>query len=274
MLRTVADADRLRAAAHFGGRIVVMGMGLVGSEAAATLVTMGAHVTAVDPFPYPLHQAVPAVVGGALARRHARHGVQLRHGRSVVAVHGTDRVGAVELDDGQRVVADVVLAGLGAEPATELARTAGLQVQTGIITDRYGRTSAPDVYAAGDVVEQWVPHAAGYQRVEHWRRAVQQAQALAATLSGTPTATDTAPWFWSDQYDLHLEVAGDPLAPESQLVLDGDPDGAFLLRCVRDGHTVGVVGSGRGRAVKAAARDIAGRGPEATHRRSATPVTA
>lgn len=258
VLRTLADADAIRRNVSSGCRVVLMGMGLIGSEAAATLVTMGAQVTGVDPRPRPLHRAVPPVVGDALARKHASHGVRLRHEQSIDRIEGDSHVKAVVLGDGERVEADLVLAAIGASPCTQVAEAAGLDVRDGIVADQYGRSSIPGVYAVGDVVQQWVPHIRRHERVEHWRSAIQQAKSVAATISGVPTPCDHAPWFWSDQYDIHLEVAGRPLSPHDELIVEGDLDHHYLVTSVHGGQVVGAVGVGHGRELRALARQLPG----------------
>ncbi|MFI6451855.1 NAD(P)/FAD-dependent oxidoreductase [Streptosporangium amethystogenes] len=261
LLRTLADADRLRAEVSPGTRVVVVGTGLVGSEVAATLNRIGADVVAVDPFPTPLHRLVPAAVGEMLADLHGDRGVRLRPGRTVREIVGGRRVEAVVLDDGERLPAQVVVAGLGAVPNVELAVSAGLEVGAGIRTDEFGRTGAADVYAAGDVVEQFVPHRGRHERVEHWKYAIQQAGAVAATVAGTPTPLDESPWFWTDQYDVHLEVAGWPDA-SAPTVVDGavgraGEPGEFLARTVVAGRVRAVTGVGRGRELRALGRRLA-----------------
>lgn len=258
VLRTLSDADALRRNVSSSSQVILMGMGLIGSEAAATLVTMGAQVTGVDPLRRPLHRAVPTVVGDALARRHASHGVRLRHERSITRIEGDGHVEAAVLSDGERVEADVILAAIGASPCTQLAHAGGLDVRDGIVTDQYGRSSIPGVYAVGDVVQQWVPHIRRHERVEHWRSAIQQAESVAATICGVPTPCDHAPWFWSDQYDIHLEVVGRPLSPHDELIVEGDLDHQYLVTSVRGGQVVGAVGVGHGRDIKALARQLPG----------------
>lgn len=269
LLRTLADADRLRAEVAPGTPVVVVGMGLIGSEVAATLNRLGADVVAVDPLPAPLHRLVPAPVGEMLADLHRGHGVRLRLGRSVREIAGRDRVEAVVLDDGERLPARVVVAGLGAVPNTGPAVAAGLDVGAGIRTDAFGRTSAPDVYAAGDVTEQFVPHRGRHERVEHWKHAIQQAGAVAAAIAGTPVPLDESPWFWTDQYDVHLEVAGWPDAA-APVVVDGvvgagGQAGEFLARTVVDGRVQAVTGVGRGRELRALGRALPGGPPHETY---------
>ncbi|MEU8250327.1 FAD-dependent oxidoreductase [Nonomuraea sp. NPDC048916] len=260
LLRSLADADRLRAEVSPGTPVVVVGMGLVGSEVAATLNRLGADVVAVDPLPAPLHRLVPVPVGEMLADLHRARGVRLRLGRAVREIAGRERVEVVVLDDGERLPARVVVAGLGAVPDTGLAVAAGLDVGAGIRTDEFGRTSAPDVYAAGDVVQQFVPHRGRHERVEHWKHAIQQAGAVAAAIAGAPAPLDESPWFWTDQYDVHLEVAGwpDPGAPVvvDGVIGDGGEAGEFLAKTVVAGRVQAVTGVGRGRELRALGRRL------------------
>jgi len=260
VLRTVGDAAALRDEVSPATRVVVVGMGLIGSEVAATLCGVAAQVTGVDPFPVPLYRSVPAEVGAMLADLHRAHGVALVHGVSVSRIRGRDRVEGVELADGQLLPADVVVLGLGAAPRTELALDAGIACWTGVLTDELGRTDAPDVYAAGDVAEQYVPHLGAHARVEHWKHAIRQAEAVARTIAGTATTVDVAPWFWSDQYDMHLEGAG-WFSPESEQEVDGEighagATGTFLAHSVVAGRIVAATTVGRGRELRALARSI------------------
>ena len=230
-LRTVDDSDRLRAivAAPGTGRIVVVGGGFIGLEVAAVARTLGRRVTVVEAAPRLMPRAVAPVVSDFYAEAHLRRGVEIRLGTGVVALHGDDRLREVELSDGTRLPADVAVVGVGIVPRTELATSLGLRVEGGIVVDAAGRTSDGVTVAAGDCVV--APHPLtgdGLVRLESVPGAVAQARVAAATLLGRPLRAAAVPWFWSDQYDLKLQIAG---------LADGHD--ATVVR--RDGDTLAVL---------------------------------
>lgn len=264
-LRTIDDADALRADLAGRSSAVVVGLGLIGSEVAATLTRAGLAVTGVDPLPAPLHRVVPAEVAGAAAALHRGHGVTLRTGTGVSRLHvGVGgRVATVELADGTLLPAEVVVLGLGARPRDELAREAGLACHDGILTDEHGRTSAPRVWAAGDVARQRVPHRGRHERAEHWKHAILQAEAVARSIAtGELQPLDVAPWFWTEQFGLRLE-AGGWFGPGLTSEIDGDleelEDADFAVRCCDDsGRLVALAAAGRSRQLRAELRTLPG----------------
>jgi 3-phenylpropionate/trans-cinnamate dioxygenase ferredoxin reductase subunit len=219
VLRSVADADALRAALAGGGRLVVIGAGWIGSEVAATARGLGAEVTLVEMAQAPLERVLGPEVGAFFAGLHRRHGVELVLGTGVAAIE--DEGNRVVLSDGRVLEADSVLLGVGVLPATSLAETAGLALDDGIVTDARLRTSAPDVFAAGDVASAEHPRYGRRVRVEHWDNARAQGAAAARSMLGADARYDKLPYFFSDQYDLGLEYVG-LHAPGDELVLRGD----------------------------------------------------
>ncbi|MFT4085966.1 MAG: FAD-dependent oxidoreductase [Gordonia sp. (in: high G+C Gram-positive bacteria)] len=259
LLRTYDDAVALRAELAPGRRAVVVGAGFIGCEAAATMSGLGVDVTVVEPAPAPMAAALGTTVGALVGRLHKEAAVDVRTGtgvRRLVPNAAGDRVGGVELGDGTMLPADVVLVGIGGVPdldwldgssiATAPVSAAG---RGGILCDDAGRTSAPDVYALGDVAN-WERPQGHRHRVEHWNHTVDQAAVVAAAIGGTPSPPPAVPYFWSDQYGLKIQLLGAPRADDDVYVIDDDGR-RFLAYYARAGLLTGVVGAGRaGRVMK------------------------
>ncbi|MEU8799575.1 FAD-dependent oxidoreductase [Spirillospora sp. NPDC048819] len=235
LLRTLDDALALREKLTADARVVVIGAGWIGCEVAAAARTRGARVRMADPLPQPLQRVLGAQIGAVFRDLHADHGVTLRLGVKAtgIATRGATRV--VRLDDGSELAADVVVAGVGALPRTELAEQAGLELAAGgVAVDAALRTSAPDIFAAGDIAAHDHPRYEGRVRVEHWDNAKRQGTHVAGGLLGGDEPYTPAPFFFSDQYDLGCEYRGlaDPTTDE--LVVRGEPSTreflAFWLR--------------------------------------------
>ena len=207
-LRTRTDSLRLGDAIRAGGRVAVVGAGWIGSEVAASARQLGAEVVLIDPEPVPLRRVLGDEVGEMFRSLHADHGVALRLGTGVTELQGTGRVANVVLSDGRVEPADVVVIGVGVTPRVALATDAGLKVDNGVVVDEFLETSAPGVYAAGDVASAWHPHYQGHLRVEHWANALNQGLAAGANAAGERTAYTRLPYFFSDQSDLGLEYVG------------------------------------------------------------------
>lgn len=209
-LRDLAHADHLGAALPGAQRVVVVGGGFIGLEAAAVARAKGKDVTVVEFADRLIARAVAPVVSDFYRDAHTRRGVHVLLGRGVVGVQGLDRVTGVELDDGTTLPADLVLVGIGVEPRVELAEQAGLVLQAGaLLVDEYARTSDHRVVAAGDVA--LLPHPQSPDvlvRLESVQNAVDQAKTAAATLCGVLEPYRALPWFWSDQAGLKLQIAG------------------------------------------------------------------
>jgi 3-phenylpropionate/trans-cinnamate dioxygenase ferredoxin reductase component len=229
-LRTLADADHLRDALAGGGRrVLVVGAGWIGLEVTAAARGYGNDVTVVEPQPTPLYGVLGAQMGEHFARLHRANGVDLRTGTGVRGFAGdSGSVTSVLLDDGAEQPADLVVVGVGAAPNTDLAVGAGLDVDNGVRTDAALRTSAPDVFAAGDVASSFHPLYGRHVRVEHWANALNGGPAAARSMLGQEVSYDRVPYFFTDQYDLGMEYSGlnDRDAP---VVTRGDPaDGEFI----------------------------------------------
>src|SRR3954470_21274345 len=236
-LRALPDADGLLAEFRKGGRrVVVVGGGWIGLEASAAARTHGNDVTVVEPQPTPLYGVLGPAMGEVFGRLHREHGVDLRTGTGVREFLGSGSVSGVRTDTGEEIPADVVLVGVGAVPNTGLAEDAGLRVERGVVTDAALRTSAPDVFAAGDVASAFHPLYARHVRVEHWANALNQGPAAARSMLGQDVSYDRVPYFFTDQYDLGMEYSGLG-SPGDTVVCRGDPeDGAFIAFWTADGR--------------------------------------
>jgi 3-phenylpropionate/trans-cinnamate dioxygenase ferredoxin reductase component len=241
-LRTADDATVLRELQSDAESVVVVGGGFIGLEAAAVARAQGKSVTVVEAADRLIGRAVAPVVSDFYRDAHLRRGVDIRLGAQVVSLGGKhNRVQAVQLSDGSRIPAELVIVGIGIEPRTELARQLGLASAGGIVVDQYARTSNPAVVAAGDCTVQ--PHpltGEGRVRLESVPNAISQAKTAAATIAGLRVPNDAVPWFWSDQYDLKLQIAG-LSAGHDEYVVRGDLDGeAFSVLYYRDGALLAV----------------------------------
>jgi NADPH-dependent 2,4-dienoyl-CoA reductase/sulfur reductase-like enzyme len=208
-LRTVADSERLAAAFRGGGTVVVAGAGWIGLETAAAAREAGCEVTVVEPASGALHASLGPELGGVFADLHLRHGVTFRFSEGVAEFRGDGgRVRSVITSAGAELPADHVVVGIGVVPNDSLAQAAGLETGNGILADASLRTSSPDIYAAGDVVNWFNPLLGRRVRVEHWANALAGGPAAARAMLGQDVTYDWVPYFFSDQYDLGMEAAG------------------------------------------------------------------
>jgi NADPH-dependent 2,4-dienoyl-CoA reductase/sulfur reductase-like enzyme len=229
-LRTIEDALVLRAAFKPGARIVVIGGGVIGLETAAAAVAAECQVVVIEAAPSLLARALPKVASDFLLRRHQAAGVSFRFGLQAIGVED----GAVLFTDGSRQAADALVIGVGAVPNVALAEKLGLDAAEGVRVDALGRTDAENVFAAGDVASQWDALRNRWRRVETWANAQNQAIAAAKTMAGLDAPYQEPVWFWTDQYDVNLQVVGDMEAGD--LVCRGDPGGdRFTLLALEGG---------------------------------------
>jgi 3-phenylpropionate/trans-cinnamate dioxygenase ferredoxin reductase subunit len=235
-LRSLVDADELRQAITAESRVVVIGAGWIGAEAAASARRLGAEVAMVELASVPLERVLGPLVGAIYRDLHIEHGVQLHLGVGVDSLRGTGSVEEVCLSDGSLLPADVVVVGIGVIPRVELAQAAGLELDNGIVVDEHLAASAPGVFAAGDVANAFHPRYGTRVRLEHWSAALNQGPVAAKNMLGDPTAYDRLPYFFSDQYDLGMEYRG--WAPIwDQVVFRGDPaTREFIAFWIRDGR--------------------------------------
>ena len=210
---------------------------------AASLRGLGVDVVLVEPQPSPLASVLGEQIGSLVARLHRAEGVDVRCGVGVAEVRGTDQVEKVVLSDGAELDADLVVVGIGSRPATGWLEGSGIELDNGVVCDAVGRTSAPNVWALGDVAS-W-RNTVGHQvRVEHWSNVADQARVLVPAMMGQePPATVSVPYFWSDQYDVKIQCLGEPQADDIVHVVEDDGR-KFLAFFERDGVVTGVVGGG------------------------------
>ncbi|MFI7672785.1 NAD(P)/FAD-dependent oxidoreductase [Actinophytocola sp. NPDC049390] len=242
-LRTAADARALRAELAAAERVVVLGAGFVGCEVAASAVGLGKQVTIFEPEPTPLARVLGVKIGTAVLDIHRARGVDVRTGEYVESCTPSAHGLVLESNLGDRVEADLVLVGVGALPNVELAAEAGIATGNGIHVDEYGRTSAPDVWALGDVAAQL--HHGRRVRVEHHDNALRQGQTVAANLTGEQKPHTDPHWFWSDHYEHKLQSVGH-VRDLDDLVLRGSvEEGVFSAFSLTDGRVDGVISLGR-----------------------------
>jgi 3-phenylpropionate/trans-cinnamate dioxygenase ferredoxin reductase component len=249
-LRTVQDADRIRAEMIAGRRAVVVGMGFIGSEVAASLRQKGLDVAVIDPSKTPLFRVLGEDVGQTIAKLHRDHGVRLIFEDTVAAFEGTQRVGCVVTKGGLRLECDFAVVGIGIEPAVEALGDSGIQLDNGVVVNQYCQTNIGGIYAAGDVANHYHPVFDRRIRVEHWQNAIKQGAAAARNMLGQRIAYDEIHWFWSDQYDANLQYAGFHTTWQ-QLVVRGRLDsGSFLACYVNEGRIDAAVGLNRAKDVR------------------------
>jgi 3-phenylpropionate/trans-cinnamate dioxygenase ferredoxin reductase subunit len=213
----------------------VIGAGWIGCEVAASARQMGAEVAMVEAVELPLERVLGPELGRVFRDVHADHGVELHLGTGVQELRGSGRVEEVVLADGTVLPAGLVVAGIGVTPRVELAERAGLALQNGVLTDELLATSAPGVFAAGDVANAWHPLLERRVRLEHWSSALNQGPAAARNMLGATAPYERIPYFFSDQYDVGMEYSG--LAdPSDEVVFRGDPASReFVAFFVREG---------------------------------------
>ncbi|MDX6438029.1 MAG: 3-phenylpropionate/trans-cinnamate dioxygenase ferredoxin reductase component [Gaiellaceae bacterium] len=246
-LRTANDKERIAAEAQTRTAVVVVGLGFIGSELAATLRTSELEVTALDPLERPLAAAIGGEVADIVLELHREHGVRLRTGEGVVAFRGKNRVEAVVTDTGDTVEADFVVIGAGMLPNVELAVGAGLRVDGGIVVDERCRTSAPKVYAVGDVAAHFNPRHDRHVRVEHWDHALQHAVVAARAMLGKDVSYECGYWFWSDIYDANIQAAGLPGYADEQVLRGSLAERRFVVFGLTAGRVTSAVALNNGR---------------------------
>jgi len=240
-LRTLADADILRERLDQARDVVVVGAGFIGLEFASVAIAHGAAVHIIEVTQHPMGRVVSATISKFFCEAHRRWGAEVSLGTGVTRVLGAGgRVSGVETTDGRHLPADLALICIGVIPNAELAGEAGLAVDNGIVVDEYLATEDAAIFAIGDCANFPTPFAIGRIRLESVQNAVDQGRCVAANIAGKPAPHDKVPWFWSDQGDLKLQIAG-ITAGHDTAVLRGDPDsGHFSVFCYRGGRLIGV----------------------------------
>ena len=250
VLRTLDDCLEVRAAFEQGARVAVVGAGFIGCEVAATARRRGLEVSLIEALPLPLAGALNPEIGQACADLHIAHGVDLRCGVMVEGIDGGQRAERLRLSDGSTVEADVVVVGIGVTPATAWLQSSGLTLDDGVVCDSTCM-AAPGVYAAGDVARWYNPRYARPMRIEHWTNAMEQGRAAARNLLAGPEDAepyDHLPYFWSDQYDTSIQLAGSTDGTDEFRVVRGSLEDGEFVALFRSGERIaGLLGFGLAR---------------------------
>jgi 3-phenylpropionate/trans-cinnamate dioxygenase ferredoxin reductase subunit len=244
-LRTVADCDAIKREARPGRRAVVVGMGFIGCEVTASLTQLGVHVTAVFPGKVPLERVLGKEVGAVIGANHRANGVELLAGEQIAAFEGTGRLETARTVSGIRIACDFAVAGIGIDPVVPAMAGPPAAQDNGLLVDELCRTTAPDIYAAGDVANHFHP-VFGRVRVEHYNNAEKQGSAAARSMLGSTAPYDYVHSFWSDQYDHKLEYVGHA-STWDEFVIRGSLDEGKLIGFYLTGALVqAAVGLDRG----------------------------
>ena len=250
VLRTLDDCLAVRAAFEQGARVAVVGAGFIGCEVAATARQRGLEVSLIEALPLPLAGALNPEIGQACADLHRAHGVDLRCGVMVEGIDGGQRAERLRLSDGSTVEADVVIVGIGVTPATAWLQSSGLTLDDGVVCDATCM-AAPGVYAAGDVARWYNPRYGSPMRIEHWTNAMEQGRAAARNLLAGPEDAepyDHLPYFWSDQYDTSIQLAGRTDGTDEFRVVRGSLEDGEFIALFRAGERIaGLLGFGLAR---------------------------
>lgn len=256
-LRTIADVHKLRLALDAAERVVIVGGGYIGLEVAAVMRGEGRAVTVVEAEDRLLKRVTSPVVSDFFDKLHRQRGVELRLGARLAAVTGDVRATGVALASGETIAADVVLLATGAQANDELARAAGLPCDDGIVVDEFARAMLLDIYAIGDCARLPSRRYRRSLRLESVQNAIDQAKAAAAAILGNPVTYDPVPWFWSDQYDVKLQIAGLSHGYDSSDTVGDATSGRFSVEYRQQGRLIAVDAANEARAHMVARRRIA-----------------
>jgi 3-phenylpropionate/trans-cinnamate dioxygenase ferredoxin reductase component len=253
-LRTYEDALEIRKVLGEDRHIAIIGGGFIGLELAASARKAGTRVTLVEGLPRVLSRGVPAAIAERIASRHVAEGVDLRCGVSISGIDETADKATIELADGGKIAADLVIVGIGAAPNVALAEAAGLVVENGIAVNDRLETSAPGIFAAGDCCSFPLAIYGGRRvRLEAWRNAQDQGSLAARNMLGHDEPISAVPWFWSDQYDLTLQVAGLAEGATTHVTRPISDDALLQFHLAEDGRLLAASGIATGNAI---ARDV------------------
>ena len=235
-LRHVGDSESIAAELQEGRRLVVIGAGFIGSEVAASARMKGLDVTMLEIAPVPLERALGRELGGIFAEIHRDHGIDLRTSEGVERFEGAQRVERVIATSGAAIDCDLVVIGVGIIPNTEIAEGAGISVNNGIVVDEYCRTDVNGIFAAGDVANFYSPILDERLRIEHWANAQSQGRAAALNMLGRKEPYNEVPWFWSDQYDLNMQLVGHAPSWDEVVFRGSVSERAFTAFYLKDGR--------------------------------------
>lgn len=240
-LRTLADARAIRDRIGDAQAALVVGGGFIGLEIAASLKQLGREVTVIESLDRLLARAVPPRLSEFFAQAHARRGVRIRTNTTVARLDGEGgRVRSATLSDGSTVAADLVVVGIGVHPNSEIAQSAGLACDNGIVVDRFARTSDPAIVAAGDCTQHPNRFFGGPVRLESVQNALDQGKTAGGTLAGEQKPYDAVPWFWSDQFELKLQMVGSSGGHDLAVVRGAIEEERFSLFYFRAGALIGI----------------------------------
>jgi 3-phenylpropionate/trans-cinnamate dioxygenase ferredoxin reductase subunit len=235
-LRTAADADKLKAALGPGKRLAVVGGGYIGLEAAASARALGAEAVVIEVLPRVLARVASEPLSRFFTDYHQARGVRFELGAAVAGFEGAGgRVTGVRLGDGRLIACDAALVGVGAIPNDDMAQAAGLDCANGVVVDLEARTSDPAIFAIGDVTNRPMPLYDRTHRLESVPNALEQARQAACAITGRPPPAGETPWFWSDQYDVKLQIAGMPFEADDILVRGDPAAGKFAVFHLKGG---------------------------------------
>jgi 3-phenylpropionate/trans-cinnamate dioxygenase ferredoxin reductase subunit len=239
-LRSIADVDVIRDLLKASSRIAIIGAGYIGLEVAAVARSLGKDVTVVEALDRPMKRVVSPAMSDFFTKLHRDRGVDLRLNTGLEAIVGEDAVSGVKLADGETVPAELVLVAVGAEPNDRLAEDAGLEVDNGILVDGCGQTSDPNIFAAGDCTRFYSSRYQRSVRMESVQNAIDQAKTVAQALLGKEVDYDPLPWFWSDQYDIKLQIAGLSEGYDDTRVVGSPEDSKFYVAYLKGGRLIAV----------------------------------
>jgi 3-phenylpropionate/trans-cinnamate dioxygenase ferredoxin reductase subunit len=239
-LRSISDVESIQQDFGVGQKLLVVGAGYIGLEVAAVAVKSGLAVTVLEAQSHPMSRSVCPDVASFFADYHRQAGVDLHFNARLAGFSGDTRVKYAETVSGERIECDFAIVAIGIQPRVELAEVAGLSIDNGIAVDPCGRTSAPSVYAAGDCTSHPHPWVGQRIRLESVQNAIEQGKSAAAAICGEDRAFDAIPWFWSDQYDLKLQIAGLSLGYDTTVMRGSPSDGSFSVFYLADKKVIAV----------------------------------
>lgn len=239
-LRSIADVDVIRNILQKSSSVAIIGAGYIGLEVAAVAKSLGKAVTVIEAQDRPMKRVVSQAVSDYFSGLHKARGIELRLNTGIEAIEGGDSVTGVRLSTGETIPAELVLVAVGAEPNDHLAAEAGLEVDNGILVDGCGQTSDPDIFAAGDCTRFYSNRYQRSVRMESVQNAIDQAKAVAQALLGQEVDYDPLPWFWSDQYDIKLQIAGLSEGYDDTKVVGSTEDSKFYVAYLHDGRLIAV----------------------------------
>ncbi len=237
-LRTLDESLALRADLEDAAEVVVVGGGYIGLEVAATARKMGAHVTVLEMLDRVMARVVAPEMSDYVAACHRDQGVEIRTGVAVTGFEGDDRLSAVRLADDSTLPADLAVVGVGVVPADGLAEACGLEVGNGIVVDEFTQTTDPDIFAIGDVTNHPNGHYQRRLRLENVQNAMDQAKTAALAICGAPEAYNEVPWFWSDQFDLKIQIAGLTEGADEVVVRQVADENRFAVAYLKKGALI------------------------------------